>query len=121
MFGSIYHRNKHTSLLIPFLAIIRINQMRTILLAIFLLTFNTTFACKCKTYPVVTGKSQNQLKLEDSFENSTIIFYGIYIGEGKFETIKLYRGKKLLKNHCIFSTAYVMIFFCSLLLSKKHN
>jgi hypothetical protein len=36
--------------------------------------------------------------LEDSFKSSTVIFYGNYIGDGKFEPIKLYRGKKILSN-----------------------
>ena len=72
--------------------------MKTVFLVIFLICFNQIFACECKTYPFINGKSQNELKLEDSFENSTIIFYGNYIGDGKFKTIKLYRGKKLLLN-----------------------
>ena len=72
--------------------------MRTILIVIFLSYFNQAFACECKTYPIVNGKSQSELKLEDSFKNATIIFYGNYIGDGKFETINLYRGKKLIAN-----------------------
>ncbi|WP_296310981.1 hypothetical protein [Winogradskyella sp. UBA3174] len=72
--------------------------MRAIILIIFLTYFNQSFACDCKTYPIVNGKSQNELKLEDSFKTATIIFYGNYIGDGKFESIKLYRGKKLLLN-----------------------
>ena len=60
-------------------------------------SFNQSFACECNTY-VTNEKSESEQKLEDSFENATIIFYGNYIGNGKFETIKLYRGKKILPN-----------------------
>jgi len=72
--------------------------MRTIILIIFLTYFNQTFACECKTYPITNEKNQSELKLEDSFESSTVIFYGNYIGDGQFEPIKLYRGKKILPN-----------------------
>jgi hypothetical protein len=72
--------------------------MRTIFLIIFLTYFNQTFACECKTYPIVNGKSQSELKLEDSFDNATVIFYGNYIGNGKFESIKLYRGEKFIAD-----------------------
>ena len=72
--------------------------MRVIILIISLTYFNQSFASECKTYPIINGKSQDELKLEDSFESSTVIFYGNYIGDGKFEAIKLYRGKKILPN-----------------------
>ena len=62
-----------------------------------LISFNS-FACECITYATVNGKGHKELKLEASFKSSTIIFYGNYIGNGKFESIKLYRGKKLLLN-----------------------
>jgi hypothetical protein len=75
--------------------------MRTIILILFLIYFNKSFACECKTYPITNEKSESELKLEDSFESSTVIFYGNYIGDGKFETIKLYRGKKTLSNRKI--------------------
>ena len=71
--------------------------MRIIIIIIFLTSFNQSFACECNTY-VTNEKSESEQKLEDSFENATIIFYGNYIGNGKFETIKLYRGKKILPN-----------------------
>ncbi|WP_417238719.1 hypothetical protein [Bizionia sp.] len=60
-------------------------------------SFNS-FACECITYAVINGKSHKELKLEASFEYATIIFYGNYIGNGKFESIKIYRGKKMLRN-----------------------
>jgi len=72
--------------------------MRVIFVIILLLCYNKSFACKCKTYPITKEKSQSELKLEYSFESSTIIFYGNYIGDGKFEVIKLYRGKQKLNN-----------------------
>jgi hypothetical protein len=72
--------------------------MKIIFIIIFLTYFNQSFACECKTYPITNEKSQSELKLEDSFEYSNVIFYGNYIGDGKFETIKLYRGKKILPN-----------------------
>lgn len=72
--------------------------MRTIFLIVFLTCFNQTFACECKTYPIINGNSQSELKLEDSFNNATVIFYGNYIGNGKFEIIKLYRGEKLISD-----------------------
>lgn len=74
------------------------NRMRTIILILFLTYFSQSFACECKTYPITNEKSQSELKLEDSFERSTVIFYGNYVGDGKFEPIKLYRGKKILLN-----------------------
>ncbi|MBU2952024.1 hypothetical protein KO493_15095 [Tamlana agarivorans] len=72
--------------------------MRIITIIIFLNYFNQSFACECKTYPITIEKSHSELKLEDSFESSNVIFYGKYIGDGMFETIKLYRGKKILLN-----------------------
>ncbi len=72
--------------------------MRTIILILFLNYFNLSFACECKTYPITSEKIQSELKLEDSFESSTVIFYGNYIGDGKFELMKLYRGKQIVLN-----------------------
>ena len=72
--------------------------MKTTILIFFLTYFNQSFACECKTYPITNEKSQSELKLEDSFKSSSVIFYGNYIGDGKFEPIKLYRGKKILLN-----------------------
>ncbi|WP_224490973.1 hypothetical protein [Robertkochia flava] len=72
--------------------------MKSIVIIIFLTFFNQSFACECKTYPITKDKSQSELKLEDSFENSTVIFYGKYIGHGKFEPIKFYRGINILPN-----------------------
>ncbi|UPS93090.1 hypothetical protein [Bizionia sp. M204] len=70
---------------------------KILLLTTMLISFNS-FACECITYAVVDGKSHKELKLEASFEYATIIFYGNYIGNGKFESIKIYRGKKMLLN-----------------------
>jgi len=70
---------------------------KILLLTTMLISFNS-FACECITYAVVNGKSHKELKLEASFEYATIIFYGNYIGNGKFESIKIYRGKKMLLN-----------------------
>ena len=61
--------------------------------------FNPTFACECKTYPITIGKSQTELKLEDSFKTSSLIFYGNYLGSGKFKTLKIYRGKEKLHSY----------------------
>ena len=73
--------------------------MRTLyFLVIFLIPFNQSIACECKTYPIINGKTQNELFLEDSFENATIIFYGKYIGDGIFKHIKIYRGKEITLN-----------------------
>ncbi|PWI29058.1 hypothetical protein DI383_12955 [Flavobacteriaceae bacterium LYZ1037] len=70
---------------------------KILLLTTMLISFNS-FACECITYAAVDGKSHKELKLEASFEYATMIFYGNYIGNGKFESIKIYRGKKLLLN-----------------------
>ena len=76
--------------------------MRKVIFIIFLTYFSQSFACECKTYPHTDEKSQSELKLEDSFENSDVIFYGKYVGDGMFEIIKLYRGNKsLLKRKLI--------------------
>lgn len=60
--------------------------------------FNQSFACDCKIYPYTNEKSQSELKLDNSFKIPNVIFYGKYIGDGMFNTIKLYRGKKILLN-----------------------
>ena len=77
-----------------------------------LISFNS-FACECETR-IVNGKTENELFIEDSFENATLIFYGNYIGDGKFESIKFYKGKKLLDNRKLIAekdAAYICDFF----------
>ncbi|MEM6514675.1 MAG: hypothetical protein AAF688_00690 [Bacteroidota bacterium] len=73
-------------------------EFRNTVLIFFLIISNLSFACECKTFPYSKEKNQEEFKLEDSFESSTIIFYGKFIGEGKFEVMKLFRGKELLPN-----------------------
>jgi len=52
-------------------------------------------------YPVVEGKTQEQLKLEDSFKEASVIFYAEYIGDGELKLLEVFRGEKLLTNQVI--------------------
>ncbi len=75
--------------------------MRVLVLFLFLIYSGRSLACECNVYPFIKDKSQSELKLEDSFENSDIIFFGKYIGDGKFELLELYRGKNLVSEQNI--------------------
>mgnify|MGYP001151105200 CR=1 FL=1 len=57
-------------------------------------------ACECKTYPIINGKSQNELFIEDSMKHSSIIFYGELIKTGKFNISKIYKGSKFINKTC---------------------
>ena len=74
--------------------------MKTTILLILLLSSTLGFACECgiNSYPFTNEKTQYELFLEDSFENATIIFYGRYNSDRKFEINKFYKGKNLLKG-----------------------
>lgn len=69
--------------------------MKNLLIFLLTITINQVFACECKTYPVINGKTQHQLFVEDSFDNATVIFYGKYNKEGRFEVKTFYRGEDL--------------------------
>lgn len=68
--------------------------MRIIVTFLLLIFFNSTFSCECKTYPITNNKTQDELFIEDSFKNSTFIFYGEFLGNGTFKILKKYKNQK---------------------------
>ena len=94
--------------------------MEKIFLIFFLTSISQSNACECIIYAYNNGKSHAEQKLEASFENSSVIFYGKYNGNLKFETLKLYRGKKVLPNRKLIEQTEV-ISNCDYFFEKNKN